>query len=224
VRQIENTPTTGGDKPSKAVVITNCGQLTGDESDGDQSAPDSTGDTYEDYPEDAKTGDQEFPAAEVLKIAGEVKEFGNKAYKAGNVVLGLEKYQKGLRYLNEDPELKDESEETKKALKALRFTLNSNIALLSNQLKHHEDALRHASYALDVSDVSSVDRAKALYRRAIAEIGLKDEDAALKDLEEANRLVPGDGKVVSELAKVKKVIADRIAKEKKAYSKFFTSD
>lgn len=52
-------------------------------------------------------------------------------------------------------------------------------------------------------------------------MGLKNEEEALKDLEEANKLVPGDGAVVKELAAVKKNIAERAKKEKAAYSKFF---
>ena len=136
--------------------------------------------------------------------------------------LGLEKYQKGIRYLNEDPSMDNEPAETKKQLDALRFTLNSNSALLSNKLKAFDDGLRYASAALDVEGITEAEKAKALYRRAIAEIGLKDEDAALKDLEEANKLVPGDAAVVKELAAVKKTAAERAKKEKAAYSKFFS--
>lgn len=136
--------------------------------------------------------------------------------------LGLDKYQKGIRYLNEDPDLTNEPPETKKAINALRFTLNSNSALLSNKLKAYDDALRSASAALDVADITESDKAKALYRRAVAEIALKDEDAALKDLNEAIKFAPGDPAITKELASVKKAAADRAKKEKAAYSKFFT--
>ena len=124
--------------------------------------------------------------------------------------------------MNEDPSLENEPPETKKQMDALRFTLNANSALLSNKLKIYDDALRYASAALDVADVTDADKAKALYRRAIAEVGLKDEDAALKDLEEANKLVPNDPAVIKELAQVKKAAAERAKKEKAAYSKFFS--
>jgi peptidyl-prolyl isomerase D len=136
--------------------------------------------------------------------------------------LGVDKYQKGLRYLNEDPSLENEPPETKKNMDALRFTLNANSALLSNKLKAYDDALRYASAALDVADITDADKAKALYRRAVAEVGLKDEDGALKDLEEANKLVPNDAAVVKELTQVKKAAAERAKKEKAAYSKFFS--
>lgn len=135
--------------------------------------------------------------------------------------LGLEKYQKGLRYLNEDPDLKNESEETKKTLSSLRFTLNSNSALLAVKLQQWDDAARFASYALEVPHITDAEKAKALYRRALAQIGQKDEESAIKDLEEANKLVPGDAAVVKELSTVKKKVAERAKKEKAAYSKFF---
>lgn len=223
VRQIENLKTQSGDKPQPDVTITNCGELTGEEAEtADQHAPDETGDPYEDFPEDAKTGDEKFTASEIIKIVTEVKEFGNTAFKAGKLSMGLEKYQKGLRYLDEDPDLSSESEETKKTLNTLRFTLNCNSALLSNKLKSYDEAVRSATFALEVPDITDNDKGKALYRRAVAEVGLKDEDSALRDLEEASKLVPGDAAVTKELAGVKRMAAERAKKEKAAYSKFFS--
>ncbi|KAI9048574.1 hypothetical protein LZ554_007407 [Drepanopeziza brunnea f. sp. 'monogermtubi'] len=220
IRKIENLPTQPGDKPSKEVTITNCGELTGEEADAAETkAPDSTGDPYEDFPED-QAGEKS--AAYILEAATALKGFGNTAFKSGNLGVGLDKYQKGLRYLNEDPDLEKEPAETKAALNALRFTLNSNSALLANKQKDFAEALRCASAALDVSDISDTDKAKALYRRAIAEIALKDEEAALTDLTEANKLVPGDSAIAKELAAVKKSAAERAKKEKAAYSKFFS--
>lgn len=219
VRKIENLPTQPGDKPTKEVTITNCGELTGEEAEAaTQKAPDSTGDPYEDFPEDNNTTPT---AQEILKIATDLKGFGNTAFKANNLTLGLEKYQKGLRYLNEDPDLENEPPETKKTLDALRFTLNSNSALLANKLKEFTEGLRSAEAALVVNGISDAEKAKALFRAAIAQIGLKDEDSALKRLEEADRLVPNDPAVVKELKAVKKAAAERAKKEKALYSKAF---
>ncbi len=213
-------PTQPGDKPTKEVTITDCGELTGEEADAaEQKAPDATGDPYEDFPED-QAGEK--TAAYILETATALKGFGNTAFKSGNLSVGLDKYQKGLRYLNEDPDLEKEPPETKAALESLRFTLNSNSALLSNKLKDFAEGLRSASAALDVNGLSDADKGKALYRRAVAEIGLKDDDSALKDLTEANTLVPGDAAIAKELAAVKKSAAERAKKEKAAYSKFFS--
>ena len=202
------------------MAIADCGQLTGDEAEGaGQKVADSTGDPYEDYPEDQAA--REATASQILKIATDLKGFGNTAFKAGNLDLGLEKYQKGLRYLNEDPSLDGEPAETKTAFSALRVTLNSNSALLSNKLKAYEDARRFATSALEVAGIADAEKAKALYRRAIAEVAIKDEDSALKDLQEASKLAPNDAAVIKELAAVKKVTTERARREKAAYSKAF---
>ncbi|ESZ96517.1 40 kDa peptidyl-prolyl cis-trans isomerase [Sclerotinia borealis F-4128] len=225
IRKVENMPTQGGDKPQKDVTITDCGELTGDEADSaDVKIPDSTGDTYEeipyekDFPEDMTTPPT---ADETVKIATELKTYGNSAFKANRLPLALDKYEKGLRYLNEDPDLTSSPPETSSKLSALRFTLNSNSALLHNKLKNFSEGERTASAALAVSGTTDTDRAKALYRRAIAYVGLKNEEDALKDLQEANKLVPNDAAVVKELSAVKKNAAERAKKERAAYSKAF---
>ncbi|TGO85814.1 hypothetical protein BPOR_0361g00070 [Botrytis porri] len=210
VRKVENMPTQSGDKPNKEVFITDCGELTGDEAEAaDAKVPYSTGDTYEDFPEDMPTPPT---AEETVKIVTDLKTFGNAAFKDNKLPLALDKYEK---------DVSSSPAETSSTLSALRFTLNSNSALLHNKLKNFADAERTASAALAVSGTTDTDKAKALYRRAIAHVGLKNEDEALKDLEEANRLIPGDAAVVKELSTVKKNAAERAKKEKAAYSKFF---
>ena len=74
---------------------------------------------------------------------------------------------------------------------------------------------------MDLKDIKEADRAKALYRRAVAKIGLKDHETALKDLEEAAKLAPGDPAITKELASVKQKAAEAIKKEKAAFKKFF---
>ncbi|KYK60579.1 40 kDa peptidyl-prolyl cis-trans isomerase [Drechmeria coniospora] len=219
VRQIENSPTESGDKPTKEVVIADCGELTGEEAiaAGVKQA-DATGDMYEDFPEDCG---EELKAQKVLAIATDCKAFGNKAFQAGDVSLGLSKYEKGIRYLNEDPDLEEETAETKKSLESLRFSLNNNAALLSIKQESWDDAIRFATSALAVAGTSDRDRAKAFYRRGLAQVRMKDEESALTDLEEAHRLEPNDGVVAKELNSVKEKAKARAAKEKAAYKKFF---
>lgn len=184
-----------------------------------KKVPDSTGDPYEDFPED-QAG--EIKAPETCKIANELKDFGNKAFKNGDLNLALDKYQKGLRYLNEYPD-PDEGDppELAKQLTAIRFTLHSNSALLQNKLKSYEDAQKSANKALEQADIAGPDRAKAFYRKGLASLGLKDEDQAVKDFEEALNLAPGDAAITKELSAVKKKIAEQAKKEKAAYKKFF---
>ncbi|EEY14380.1 peptidyl-prolyl cis-trans isomerase D [Verticillium alfalfae VaMs.102] len=149
VRQLENLPTQNGDKPVKDAIIADCGVLTGDAAlAADVKAPDAMGDAYEDFPEDCATPPE---AAEVLAIATACKDYGNRAFKAGDPALGLEKYQKGIRYLNEEPDLEALPEADRPALQAqldaLRFALNNNSALLALKLETFDDAHRFADAA-----------------------------------------------------------------------------
>ena len=132
VRQIENSQTLAGDKPTKDVIITDCGELEGDAAvAADVKQPDPLGDAYEDFPDDCN---EELSADKILTIATACKEFGTKAFKAGNLEIGLEKYQKGLRYLNEDPDLDDAKPETIASLSTLR--LASTATLLFSPLSY----------------------------------------------------------------------------------------
>lgn len=197
-----------------------CGQLSGEEAiSSSKKEPDSTGDMYEEFPEDQG---QDFKGPDIAKIATDLKEYGNKAFKAENLTLALEKYQKGLRYLNEYPEaLPEDPPELSKELTHLRFTLHSNASLLQIKLKSFEDAKSSADNALELDEVSNQDRAKASYRKALALLGLKDDEEAVKNLETAQQLAPGDVAIGKELGAAKKKAADHAKKEKAAYKKFF---
>jgi peptidyl-prolyl isomerase D len=204
-------------------VIADCGQLDASAISTDPStrSADQYGDKYEDFPEDEPT--PPHSATKCLTVATDCKEFGNKAFKAGDIAVALEKYEKGIRYLNEDPELDDEPADTKSKIDALRAALESNAALMSIKLSSWDDAVRHARNAIDIGGekLSDKDKAKALYRRGLAYARQKDEDNAIKDLEAAKKLAPEDAAIQTELANIKKVKAARLAKEKAAYSKFF---
>lgn len=237
VRQIENLRTLSGDKPQQPAYIVDCGELTGEEAKAitaQSGKPDALGDPYEDFPEDelenVKKANPEgdkvdaIPAAKIVQIASDCKDFGNKAFKSGDYAAALDKYEKGLRYINEDPELPEgeAGTELKKTMDAMRFSLNSNGALMNIKMGNWEDAARMAQSALLVGGVKDADKAKALYRRGFALVRLRDEDAAVEALTEASKLAPGDAAITKELGEVKKGMAARLAKEKAAYKKFFT--
>lgn len=223
VRHLESLKTDSGDKPLKPVVIADCGELHGEEAKkAVEKVPDVTGDPYEDFPEDA--GIDLTDAVALLKIASELKDLGNKAFKSDNKSLALLKYQKGLRYLQEltEPEESDNSQAILHQQASLKFTLHANSALLQNKLGQYEGAQSSATSALEQSGLSDGDKAKALYRRAVARNARRDEEEALKDLEQASKLAPGDKAILEQLAVVKKKLSERKAKEKAAYKKFFT--
>ena len=222
VRKIENLPT-DSDKPKQDVTVVDCGQLSGPSYSSATNKPvDAFGDPYEDFPEDQG---ENLSGAEYFKIATELKELGNKAFKAGDVETGIEKYQKGIRYLNEYPESNEnDPKELGPQMKQLRYSLHSNSALLALKAKRYDEANKWATFAIEgfPSDAKDADKAKAYYRRGLARIGLKDEEHGLKDLEQAAKLAPGDAGIAKEMNAVKKSVAERAKKEKAAYSKFFS--
>ncbi|KAL3477816.1 peptidyl-prolyl cis-trans isomerase D [Aspergillus californicus] len=225
VRKIENL-STQADKPSSDVTIVDCGELSGEEyENADKQVPDATGDPYEDFPDDHHG--EPLSASVCFKIASELKNFGNVAFKSGNVALGLEKYQKGLRYLNSEfsePEEND-SKDLEPQMKSLRFTLHSNSSLLANKLGQFRNAKTWATYALEVAETASVkdaDKAKVYYRRAVADSGLREEDGALKDLKEASNLAPNDAAITAEMARVNQAMKARDEKEKATARRFFS--
>lgn len=213
VRAVENVKTSSSDTPEKPVVITNCGIL-------DPSSPEvvaEEGDPYEDFPEDC---DGDKSGASFLKIASELKQLGNQYFKSGNLDKGLEKYGKALRYLLDNSE--DDAKPIADEMRPLRISLNLNSALLHLKLKHYREAITSSTNVLDLGQLTDSDRAKAHYRRALGKAAVKDEEAALNDLEEAARLMPEDGEIKREAARVKKSMADRKLREKEAYKKMFS--
>ncbi|KAI1389542.1 cyclophilin-like domain-containing protein [Hypoxylon trugodes] len=222
VRQIENLRTTN-DKPNQSATISDSGELSAAAvatlSTGGAKTADAYGDVYEDFPEDE--AEQPLSASHVLKVASDCKDYGNKAFKAADLLGGLEKYQKGLRYLNEEPEIKDDEKDLRQKLDALRFSLNNNSALLNLKLEAWDEAQRSATAALASPGATDSERAKALYRQGVALVHLKDEDSAIASLEKAKALAPGDAAITKELDTVRKQAAARLAKEKAAYKKFF---
>lgn len=224
IRQVENTPVGQQDKPEKEVVIADCGEVPEGVSleEFAKKAPDSTGDAYEEFPDDQLPQGEEWKGAEIVRIATELKEMGNKAFKGGELELALSKYQKALRYLHEYPvPLDNDPKELGEQLNQLKIPLHTNSSMLQSKLHKYRDASDSADKALGVEGITDSQKAKALYRKGVAASATKNEDEALKYLEQAQKLAPGDVGIKNELAAVKKATADRKAKEKKQYAKMF---
>ncbi|KXT05669.1 hypothetical protein AC578_5642 [Pseudocercospora eumusae] len=224
IRQIENTPTGANDKPEKDCVIEDCGELPADAdiSEFTKKTADSTGDAYEEFPEDQLAEGEEWTGAKIVPIVEDLKAMGTKAFKAGDHATALAKYQKALRYLHEYPApLDNDPPELGAQLTKLKVSLHTNSSLMQFKLARFKESLDSADKASLVEGISDAEKGKAFFRKAVALRGSKDEEGALKFLEQAQKLVPGDAGIKNELAAVKKAAADRKAKEKKAYSKAF---
>ncbi|KAJ7914419.1 peptidyl-prolyl cis-trans isomerase [Mycena leptocephala] len=220
---IENNPVSSGDAPITAVVIADCGALSPDDPCLTEVAP-TSGDGHEDYPED-DDADVQDPAV-ALRIATELRELATTLYKEGKTELALEKYQKSLRYLDVHSLLPEDNVELQAAYDALLAPLLLNSALVAVRLQppsatNASIAVACASRAYSTLKLSNADKAKALYRRALAHSILKDEEAAEKDLVEALAIVPDDTAIAGELAAIRKRKKEKREKEKKAFKKMF---
>lgn len=166
--------------------------------------------------------DDEWEGAQILKIATELKDMGNAAFKKQDLSLGIKKYDKSLRYLHEIPAPSDnEPSELWKSLQALKITVYSNLALLQNKSSQYNEAAESATKALESEGITEKDLAKVYFRRATAKIGKKNDEDALADLNEAIKYAPGDAAIVKELDLVKKKVQARKDKEKKVYANAF---
>lgn len=225
VRQIENYPTSSGDIPDAPIVIAECGVLKPDDPSLTETPPWADGDPYEDYPDDDDHDTQQPEVA--LEISKNIREVATKLYKEGKVELALQKYQKSIRYLDIHPVMPDDSSPAlKEQFQALLAPLLLNSALAAVRIQppssfNAEIGVKSATRALTSLELSPADKAKALYRRALAQIILKEEEEAEKDLVEALALVPSDQAISAELSKVRQRKKEKRDKEKKAFKKMF---
>ncbi|GJE93069.1 cyclophilin-like domain-containing protein [Phanerochaete sordida] len=225
IRAVENHPTSSGDVPTEPCTIAACGQLDPSDPSLTEAAAASDGDPYEDFPEDQdplSDGDVQEKPEVALRIAREIREIGNKLFKEGKAAAALSKYQKAIRYLDVHPVLPDDAPpELRDSYDALLAPLLLNSALAAIRVGQPRTAVDTATRALDSLELNAADRAKALYRRALAGGALKDDDGAEVDLVRAHELVPDDAAVAAELEKVRARKKEKREKEKKAFKKLF---
>jgi len=148
-------------------------------------------------------------------------------FKEGKIEDALQKYQKSIRYLDVHPVVPDNSPpELQDSFHALLapLLLNSALAAIRAQPQSSANAMiaiGNATRALNNLQLNNADKAKALYRRALAHAYLKSEENAEKDLVEASHIVPEDAAISAELSKIRQQRKEKREKEKKAYKKMF---
>lgn len=226
VRAMENNPTASGDVPIQPVVIEDCGVLSADDpSLAQETTVGADGDIYEDYPEDEDRDTND--ASQVFEMAKSIREVGNKLFKEGKLDQALAKYQKAIRYLDLHWPLPDEGPDELRTSYVELFRpclLNSALAAVKIQPSSSASsttAVANTTRAINQFDLKPADGAKALYRRALARVQLKDDEQAEKDLLEAQKLAPEDAAIAAELGKIKEVRKQQRDKEKKAFKRMF---
>lgn len=227
VRRIEALPTGENDKPVSPVVITSCGALSSSDPLPSANPNAVEGDKYEEYPADEENLKEE-DVARHLEIAKALKDIGTREFKAGNPTGAYSVWEKGLRYLDVHPFRPDDVEEKDfQEYEATRYSLLSNASLAALKITppNARAAISNTSRILNMKpgthSLTDADRSKALYRRGLAQVIVKDDDAAEKDFQLALKLSPGDAGIKAELTKVAKRREDLVKKQKAAFSKMF---
>ncbi|BGP38944.1 peptidyl-prolyl cis-trans isomerase cpr6 [Rhodotorula kratochvilovae] len=230
VRLIEESPVSG-DSPTEEILIADSGELA----EGDDGvASDPFADGHEDYPSDDEADVNDPKVA--LAIAGEVKERGTELFKKGEFEQAGKKYAKALRYLDRHLDLPERDLALEAEFASLRLSLLLNSALAALKVGGSSAAtqgVKAASRALRLDGdpeetpmakrLSEGEKAKALYRRAMARLVLKEEKEAVEDLEEAAKLQPEDAAIRKELAAAKQRIEERKKRARAAFGKMFSS-
>lgn len=162
---------------------------------------------------------------EIVAIAEKLKSIGNDYVKKGDYLTASAKYQKAIRYLNENPGFDDEdTEEYRKAYSSVKIASYLNLAMCHLKLGNAREALNATTNVIDYDPQywKEGDLTKALFRRGMAYLALKDEEMAVKSFEEAAAKDPTDAAIKRELAVAKQKLAQRKQKEKAAYAKLFS--
>ncbi|QNP95435.1 cyclophilin-like domain-containing protein [Yarrowia lipolytica] len=242
LRQLEELDTAPGDVPVLPVTITNCGELKRDAKlllpfIGSQDG--LTADKYEEHPDDnfnvgKEEGELNFDDPEqALRVTLEIKAYATEVYKmAGDAEseeeramvlrVALQKYKKALRYVFELSPDPDSSKKAYDEFQKAKLALHQNMGLVALQLKKYDQVINSTTSALEMECATSRDRAKALSRRSSAYQGLKKQERAINDLEQAHELLPSDPQISKSLTALKQESEMKEKKQKAQYAKFFS--
>ena len=155
--------------------------------------------------------------AERLRLAQNNKDEGTQLFKDGNVAPAIARWGRSLEHTTKFIDL---TPEDKPEVDALVLSLHLNIAMALLRLGD-ETSLQRCVESTTKALAIAPANAKALYRRACAQHGLRQLAAARADLDAAEAAEPGDKAVAALLKTVDAAIAAQKQKEKAMYGKMF---
>ncbi|EFP80410.1 uncharacterized protein PGTG_06366 [Puccinia graminis f. sp. tritici CRL 75-36-700-3] len=249
VRLIEQTPTKpGADQPTESIMISDCGMAS---QEMPVKQADQWGDEWEDHPSDDDEKIEYIEtclkiATKLKQIATSAFKEGNFEVAAKKYIKAVA-YLDTHTVLPDG--CKDEEIESYTSLR-VTILLNAGLASIKAASqpgvsppvakKHARAAMKYCSRVLDMhhsaeqplqkskqgligcyKELTNDERAKALYRRALAGVIVEETDVSLKDLTEAHRLVPADQAIKKELERVRLQIDNQRKKERAAFGKMF---
>ncbi|KAH9441982.1 hypothetical protein MJO29_014605 [Puccinia striiformis f. sp. tritici] len=241
----------GADQPTESIVISDCGMATDEILVDGKKQPDQWGDEWEDHPSDDDEKIEYIEtclkiATKLKQIATTAFKEGNFEVAAKKYIKAIT-YLDTHTVLPDG--CTDEEIEKYTSLR-VTILLNAGLASIkaASQAgvsppvakKHARTAMKYCSRVLEMhysaeqplqkskkglvgcyKELTNDEKAKALYRRALAGVIVQENEASLKDLSEAHELVPTDLAIKKELERVRLSIDNQRKKERAAFGKMF---
>lgn len=217
VRDIEHLETDSRDVPRVLVEIVDSGLFPFN--DPLPPLDDGTGDDYERYLVDDPRVDINNPES-VFAAVRAVKEIGNRLFAAGDMEKAYAKYKKASEHLTQYfPD--DLSEDDLQTLVTLKASVYLNLSLAAIKTSRGAEAAKAADEVLQLDDVTDKDYTRALYRRGTGYLLAKNEEWALRDLQEALARSPGDAAILYQIEQAKAASAKRREAERARFQRAF---
>jgi len=160
----------------------------------------------------------DLPEDERLDFANKIKIMGNDHFKAKRLKPACYFYRQGIEYVN-SMVMPDFNKTPSKVLE-LRKSLHQNISIVLNGLERWHRTIKHCTELIEKES----ENAKARYLRGVAYYKIGRFDDALTDIKLAQKLSPGDAKIIELLQEIHDFKSKQAAEEKKKYKKMFQSE
>lgn len=158
----------------------------------------------------------ELSVEERIEKAKELKAEGNKFFGEKNYTTAFGRYQKALEFADKSEATAEQATE----LSAITLSCNLNAAQAKISNKEYKSAIEFCNTVLELKE--GKDSIKALYRRGVAQAGMGNNRAALKDLTAALKISPKDKSCKKKIKSIRKKIQAQKKKEKQTFGGLFS--
>ena len=159
-----------------------------------------------------KSGDDiKLPLEECLTRATSLKEEGNSAIKVGNWTEAKEKYEAGIKLLDDHKSIGSD------VVNSCLSSLHSNNAMACLKVGSYKNAIDSSNFVLKLDK----DNVKALFRRGSAYLQQHSFDEAKQDFQKVLELDPANAAAKKELVSLVKQKKEYKEKEKSSFSGLF---
>lgn len=160
----------------------------------------------------------DLPEDQRLDFAAQLKATGNDHFKAKRLKAACYYYRQGVEYVS-TLVLSDIGKTPGKVLE-LRKSLYQNLSVVLNALERWHRTVKYCTQLVERES----ENAKARYLRGVAYYKVGKFDDALADIKVAQKLSPGDAKVLELLKEIRDFRIKWKAEEKKKFQKMFQSE